>query len=145
MTRRIAVALLSLGMMAAPARADDSSTERGRVALGFRNARVPTLDLNQIVTTVPIGIRWWFGQHKLGLVATVGGLFRAVPADVLQRYRWPAEQSKVFGEETSLCSWFHDHGGNVAYAEDLVVSHYEGTPAQALRYPDYHRRKMEEA
>ena len=67
MKRWIAVAIWLVSLMAAPARADDSSTERARVALGFRNARVPTLDLNQIVTTVPIGIRWWFGQHKLGL------------------------------------------------------------------------------
>src|SRR5207247_4733404 len=55
MTRRIAVALLSLGMMATPARAADSSAERARGALGYR------------ATAAPVGLRWWFSQHKFGL------------------------------------------------------------------------------
>ena len=84
----------------------------------------------------------WFGQFKLGIVAVIGGLFRVVPTDVLQRYRWPEAQNQIHGEESSFCQWFKDHGGEVAYAEDLIVSHFRGTDQQALDYPEYHARKM---
>jgi glycosyltransferase involved in cell wall biosynthesis len=86
-----------------------------------------------------------WGGFRIGFVARVGGIFRVCPTGVLSQFHWPeAGHSKVFGEEM-VCDWFWKGFGRVAYAEDLVVNHFETTDGQARRYPEYHARKMSEA
>lgn len=83
----------------------------------------------------------WQGPYMFGFVGILGGLFRMSPMAAFEKYTWPENQNYVAGEE-SFTSWFRGKGGELLYVENIVVNHYEGTDAQAVRYPDYHSRKM---
>jgi glycosyltransferase involved in cell wall biosynthesis len=81
---------------------------------------------------------------SLGQVAGIGGLFRIIPALLLEGYQWPLDMSIVAGEEC-VTNWLgREKGCLVCYVEDLEVYHYETTSGQEARFPEYHKRKLEE-
>lgn len=82
--------------------------------------------------------------RRIGLTAIVGGLFHCVPADVYKLYRYPERLPLASGQDDHFCNWFKSNGGEVGYIEGLVVEHYEGTDKQAIRYPEYFKRKHQE-
>ncbi len=84
-------------------------------------------------------------NRKLGMTAIVGGLFHAVPADVYRAYRYPTDLPLAAGQDDHFCNWVKRvNGGEVGYVEDLAVEHFEGTDAQAKRFPEYFERKWKE-
>lgn len=85
-----------------------------------------------------------FGGRRIGQTGIIGGLFHCVPASVYKDYRYPENLPLAKGQDDHFCDWFRKRGGEVGYIEGLVVEHYEGTNAQALRYPEYFKRKFEE-
>ncbi len=84
------------------------------------------------------------GGHPIGLTAIVGGLFHIARAKPYQEYRYPEDLPRAKGQDDHFCHWWKRRGGQVGYVEDMVVRHIDGTDAQALKYPDYFKRKFEE-
>lgn len=87
--------------------------------------------------------------HPVGVTPIVGGLFHVLPADVYRRYMdaggYPENLPLAKGQDDHLCHWFKTtQRGQCGYIEDLEVEHYEGTDAQARRYPEYFERKWKE-
>lgn len=85
--------------------------------------------------------------HPVGVTPIVGGLFHVLPADVYRRYMdaggYPENLPLAKGQDDHLCHWFKTtQRGQCGYIEDLEVEHYEGTDAQARRYPEYFSRKF---
>jgi GT2 family glycosyltransferase len=83
-------------------------------------------------------------EMRIGLTSVVGGLFHVVPYQLYARYRYPDAMAKAQGQDQHFCAWVRRMGGKTGYVEDLVVNHYETTKGQALRYPEYFRRKRQE-
>jgi GT2 family glycosyltransferase len=84
--------------------------------------------------------------HRIGVTAIIGGLFHIAPAALYQRYRYPVDLPLAKGQDDDFCRWVRDanQDAEVGYIEDLVVEHYETTDGQALRFPEYFRRKWRE-
>jgi len=82
--------------------------------------------------------------RRVGLTAIVGGLFHCVPAAIYREYRYPLDLPLAARQDDHFCNWVKQHGGQVGYVEGLEVEHYEGTDAQAKRYPEYFERKFKE-
>lgn len=87
--------------------------------------------------------------HPVGVTPIVGGLFHVLPAAVYRRYMdaggFPENLPLAKGQDDHLCHWFKTmQRGQCGYIEDLEVEHYEGTDAQARRYPEYFSRKFRE-
>lgn len=83
----------------------------------------------------------------LGEVNNMGHLFMCVPTPIYKQFRreyggYPDSMKQ--GQDTYFCAWLAQHGYRMAYVENLVVQHFEGTHAQAVRYPSYHKRKLAE-
>lgn len=88
------------------------------------------------------------GGHPIGETGIVGGLFHIVPASVYRRYMdaggYPEDLPLAKYQDDRFCHWWRKQGGRCGYIEDLVVEHYEGTDAQAKRFPEYFSRKWAE-
>ncbi len=88
------------------------------------------------------------GGHPVGETGIVGGLFHIVPASVYRRYMdaggYPEDLPLAKYQDDRFCHWWRKQGGHCGYIEDLVVEHYEGTDAQAKRWPEYFSRKWAE-
>ncbi len=81
------------------------------------------------------------GGFIVGVTGMIGGLFHLVPWEVYREWRYPEDLPLASGQDDAFCGWLTGHGVAVGYVEDLVVRHYLGTDAQALRYPEYFKRK----
>jgi GT2 family glycosyltransferase len=97
-----------------------------------------------IVNQPTRGAYTMLSRRRIGLTAIVGGLFHCVPTDVYRQYRYPEHLPLAHGQDDDFCNWVIKNGGQIGYIEGLVVEHYEGTHNQALRYPEYFKRKHEE-
>ncbi len=88
------------------------------------------------------------GGHPVGETGIVGGLFHIVPASVYRRYMdaggYPEGLPLAKYQDDRFCHWWRKQGWHCGYIEDLVVEHYEGTDAQAKRWPEYFSRKWAE-
>lgn len=85
------------------------------------------------------------GHYTIGRTGIVGGLCHWLPAATYQRYRYPETLPKAWGQDDHLSDWCYKQRIEMGYVDALTVNHYEGTDAQAQRYPDYFERKrMEE-
>lgn len=77
----------------------------------------------------------------IGITGIIGGLFHCLPMHVYKQFRYDESLPKAQGQDQQICTWVRSRGGEVGYMEELVVRHYEGTDAQAQRYPEYFKRK----
>lgn len=88
------------------------------------------------------------GDAVLGEVPHVGHIFMCVPSSVYKEYLttggYPETLPKGMGQDTVFCQWLQATGHKIANVENLVVQHFEGTHAQAVRFPLYHARKIRE-
>jgi len=82
--------------------------------------------------------------RRVGLTSIVGGLFHCVPASIYKQYRYSLDLPLAWGQDDHFCNWVKSRGGQVGYVEGITVEHYEGTDAQAKRYPAYYSRKWQE-
>lgn len=81
------------------------------------------------------------GGYEIGRTGIVGGLCHWLPAATYQRYRYPETLPKAWGQDDDLCAWCYKQNIEMGYVEALTVNHYEGTDAQAKRFPFYFTRK----
>lgn len=79
--------------------------------------------------------------RRVGLTAIVGGLFHCVPANVYRQYRYPLDLPLAAKQDDHFCKWVKSKGGEVGYVEGLEVEHIDGTDLQAIKYPEYFKRK----
>jgi GT2 family glycosyltransferase len=82
--------------------------------------------------------------YRVGFTAIVGGLCHVAPAELYRTYRFPETLPLAAGQDDHFCHWVKTHGGQVGYVENMIVQHYETTDGQAVRYPDYFKRKWAE-
>jgi glycosyltransferase involved in cell wall biosynthesis len=81
------------------------------------------------------------GGLRVGWTSIIGGLFHCVPAYLYTSYRYPENLPLASGQDDHFCAWMRRRGVACGYLEDLEVEHFETTPGQAARYPDYFARK----
>lgn len=82
--------------------------------------------------------------YEIGRTGIVGGLCHWMLGSSYQRYRYPLDLPKAWGQDDDVCHWAYQNGIEVGYVESLQVNHIDGTDAQAIKYPDYFKRKWEE-
>lgn len=86
----------------------------------------------------------YIGRHFLGLAPHLGGICVAAPGRIYQSFQWDNEDF-LHGEQDYI---FSQHcirlGFTLAYMENLIVEHMEGTKSQETKYPEYFeaRRKQ---
>lgn len=84
------------------------------------------------------------GGYEIGRTGIVGGLCHWLPAATYQRYRYPVDLPKAWGQDDHLCDWLYKQGIEMGYVEALTVNHADGTDGQAQRFPEYFERKRRE-
>jgi hypothetical protein len=90
----------------------------------------------------------YLAGHQIGLTAIIGGLFHVLPAAMYREFYLQGGYDETLplakGQDDQLCEWLRMNGYRKGYIEDVVVEHYEGTDAQARRFPEYFERKFRE-
>lgn len=84
------------------------------------------------------------GGFEIGRTGIVGGLCHWMRGDLYQQYRYPLTLPKAWGQDDDFCHWAYLQTIDIGYVESLQVAHMDGTDNQALKYPDYFKRKLEE-
>ena len=87
---------------------------------------------------------FYFDKYKISETGHIGGLFYCTPAKLLQNYRYPTIMPLGYGDDSEASKYLKSKGCLVGYIESMTVGHYMGTDQQALDYPEYHKRKLEE-
>lgn len=82
--------------------------------------------------------------YTIGRTGIVGGLCHWLQGDVYQRYRYPVDLPKAWGQDDHFCNWAYQSRIPIGYVEELVVNHLDTTDGQAAKYPEYFERKFRE-
>lgn len=86
--------------------------------------------------------------HEIGVTAIVGGIFHVVPAKIYKQFMetggYDESLPKAWGQDDQFCEFLRANGYGKGYVESLVVNHIDGTDLQAVKYKDYHARKLVE-
>lgn len=83
------------------------------------------------------------GEHVIEETAILGNIFMAIPADLLNSFRWDERNLPWAGGE-AITSWFRSAGGRCGYVRGHECNHYPSTDQQHEDYPWYFARRIAE-
>lgn len=79
----------------------------------------------------------YVGEHFLGLAPHLGGICCIAPSSIYEKFRWE-EDDFLHGDQDYVFSQYAiKNGYMLAYLENIIVEHQEGTILQQKKYPDY--------
>jgi len=85
----------------------------------------------------------YVGEHFFGLAPHLGGICCAAPSEIYRDFRWD-ENDFLHGEQDYIFSQYAIRQGYIlAYDENIIVEHIEGTARQEERYPEYFAQRKE--
>jgi hypothetical protein len=74
----------------------------------------------------------------------LGNIFMAIPAKLLEDFRWDEDAYQVWDGGESITPWYRAQGGHCGYVPAFRVNHYKTTLGQKEDMPWYAERRIAE-